>query len=155
MGRMKIDKYIGTRNLTIAGIIVAVIALGIDGKFGPQPLVWLSFKYGTVVIHPSWLVVLFLISTGTTYLARRGGASLSHRILVALSPAMFIGGMASVFMAAIVIAAAVGGRRVYPRDFVGHMLVGWLLIPLGGALLGTLPLLREPRLKTNGGRITG
>jgi hypothetical protein len=55
-------------------------------------------------------------------------------------------------MAAIVIAAAVGGRRVYPRDFVGHMLVGCLLIPLGAALLGTLPFLREPRLKTNGGR---
>ena len=63
---------------------------------------------------------------------------MSHRIFVALSPAMLIGGMASGLMAAIVIAAAVGGRRVYPRDFVGHMLVGWLLIRLGAALLGTL-----------------
>jgi hypothetical protein len=48
-----------------------------------------------------------------------------HRIFVALSPGMLIGGMASVLIAAIVIAAAVGGRREYPQDFVGHMIVGY------------------------------
>jgi hypothetical protein len=58
-------------------------------------------------------------------------------------------------MTAIVIAAAVGGRRAYPQDFVGHMLVDWLLIPLGAALLGTLPFLWCSRIKTNGGQNTG
>jgi cell shape-determining protein MreD len=149
-----IDRHIRPRHLILAGVLVAIIALGIDGKFGPQPLVWSSFRYGTVVIHLPWLMALCLISATTTFLARRWGTSLSQRVLVALGPAIIIGGLACVLMAAIVLAAAVGGHRVYPRDFVGHMLVGWILIPLAAALVGGLPFLWQSRVKTNAGEIT-
>jgi hypothetical protein len=63
------------------------------------------------------------------------------RLLVGISPALIIGTLFSQLMAVIVVMAASGGRRVYPRDFIGHMLVSWLVIPVGAALLGTLPLL--------------
>jgi hypothetical protein len=147
---MAIERNIGPRNLIVVGVLLAIVTLGIDAKFGPPPLVWLNFKYGAVVIYIPWLVALCLTSAGITFLARRSGASLSQRIFFALIPALFIGSMASVVMGAIVVAAALGGHRVYPQDFVGHMLIGWLLVPVGAALLGTLPFLSDSPLKTSG-----
>jgi hypothetical protein len=78
------------------------------------------------VVHVPWLIALFLISAVATFLAKRKGARLSRCLLVGISPALIIGTLFSLLMALIVVIAASGGRRVYPRDFIGHMLVGWL-----------------------------
>jgi hypothetical protein len=104
-------------------------------------LVWLNFKFGTVVIHVPWLIAFFFISAVATFLAKRNGARLSQCLLVGISPALIIGTLFSLLMAVIVVMAASGGHRVYPRDFIGHMPVSWLVIPVGAALLGTLQLL--------------
>jgi ascorbate-specific PTS system EIIC-type component UlaA len=140
--------------LVIAGVLAALLSLlVVDSSVGPGPLVWLNFKYGTVVIHVPWLIALFFISAVATFLAKRNGARLSQCLLVGISPALIIGTLFSLLMAVIVVMAASGGRRVYPRDFIGHMLVSWLVIPVGAALLGTLPLLGAPSIKTSGKQI--
>ncbi|PYJ31605.1 MAG: hypothetical protein DME79_09875 [Verrucomicrobia bacterium] len=115
----------------LVAVLLGAASLGIDGKFGPQPLVW-NFKYGAVIIHVPWLLALLLISAGATFLAKRAGASLSQRVLVTLN----------LLRAIIITAASRSGQRIHPVDFIGHMLVGWLLIPTGAGLLGALPFLR-------------
>jgi hypothetical protein len=148
-----LHNHLRASTLVIGGVLVALLSLAVDNRFGPPPLVWLNFKYGTVVIHFPWLIALFLISAVATLLAKRNGESLLRCLLVGISPALIIGALFSLLMALVVVIAAFGGRRVYPRDFIGHMLVGWLLIPLGTALLGALLLLWAPRIKPNGNQI--
>lgn len=125
----------------VAAVIVATAVMAIDDRLGPPPRV-LPFKYGAVVVHAPWLLALLLISAGATFLARRAGASLSRRLLVALSPALVIGGAVNVLMALVVMVASIGGHRVHPIDFVGHFIVGWLVFPAIALLLGSLPFLR-------------
>jgi hypothetical protein len=126
----------------VASAIVAAAVMVIDGRFGPPPLV-LPFKYGAIVVHIPWLLALLLIGAGATFLARRAGAGLSRRLLVALSPALLIGGSVNVLMGFVVTAASIGGHRVYPIDFVGHFIVGWLVVPAIALLFGSLPFLRD------------
>jgi hypothetical protein len=126
----------------VASAIVAAAVMVIDGRFGPPPLV-LPFKYGAIVVHIPWLLALLLIGAGATFLARRAGAGFSRRLLVALSPALLIGGSVNVLMAFVVTAASIGGHRVYPIDFVGHFIVGWLVVPAIALLFGSLPFLRD------------
>jgi hypothetical protein len=126
----------------IAAVIVAMAAMAIDDRLGPPPRV-LPFKYGAVVVHTPWLLALLLTSASTTFLARRAGASLSRRLLVALSPALVIGGVVNVLMALVVMAASISGHRVHPIDFVGHFIVGWLVLPAIALLFGSLPFLRS------------
>jgi hypothetical protein len=125
----------------LATVMVAVAVMAIDGKFGPPPLV-LPFRYGAVVVHIPWLLALLLIGAGATLLARRAGANSSRRLLVALSPALFVGGTVNLVMAFVVTAAGISGHRVYPMDFVGHFIVGWLVLPAIPLLVGSLPFLR-------------
>jgi hypothetical protein len=61
----------------------------------------------------------------------------SQCLLVGVSPALIIGILFSLLMALVVVMAAFGGHPVYARDFIGLMLLDWLVIPLGAALLGT------------------
>jgi hypothetical protein len=124
----------------IVSIIVATAAMVIDDRLGPPPRV-LPFKYGAVVVHIPWLLVLLPIGAGATFLARRAGANLSRRLLVALSPALVIGGAVNVLMALVVTAASLGGHRVHPIDFIGHFIVGWLVLPAIASLFGSLPFL--------------
>jgi hypothetical protein len=125
----------------IAAVIVATAVMAVDDRLGPPPRV-LPFKYGAVVVHTPWLLALLVIGAGATFLARRAGASLSKRLLVALSPALVIGGALNVLMALVVTVASIGGHRVNPIDFVGHFIVGWLVLPAIALLFGSLPSLR-------------
>ena len=134
------QKQVGVPVVTSA--IVAAAVMAIDGRFGPPPLV-LPFKYGAVVIHIPWVLTLLPIGAGATFLARRAGAGLSRRFLVALSPALLIGGAVNVLMASVVTAASIGGHRVYPIDFVGHFIVGWFVVPAIALLVGSLPFLPD------------
>jgi hypothetical protein len=114
--------------------------MALDDRFGPPARV-LPFKYGAVVVHIPWLLALFVISGGATFLAQRAGANLSTRILVALSPALVIGGTVNVLMAVVVAAVSISGHRVHLIDFVGHFIVGWLVFPAIPSLCGSLPFL--------------
>jgi hypothetical protein len=125
----------------IASVIVATAAMVIDDRLGPPPRV-LPFK-GAVMVHIPWLLALLLISAGATFLARRAGASLSGRLPVALSPALVIGGALNVLMAFVVTAVGLSGHRVHPIDFIGHFIVGWLVLPAIALLFGSLPFLRS------------
>ena len=118
-----LDYRFRIKALVIVGVLAALLSLIVDNSVGLRPLVWLNFKYGTVVIHVPWLIALFFISAVATFLAKRNGARLSQCLLVGISPALIIGTLFSLLMAVIVVMAASGGRRVYPRDFIGHMLV--------------------------------
>ena len=114
--------------------------MAIDDSFGPPPLV-LPFKYGTIVAHVPWLLALLPIGAGVTFLARQAGADFSRRILVAVSPAVLIGGVVNLLMALVVTLASVSGHRVHSIDFLGHFIVGWLVFPTVALLLGSLPFL--------------
>lgn len=114
--------------------------MAIDGRFGPPPIV-LPFRYGAVVVHMPWLVSLVVIGAAATFVAWRLGASLTQQAIVALSPAVVIGGAVNLLMAIVVSAASFHGHRVHPIDFVGHFIVGWLVLPAGSLLIGSFPLL--------------
>lgn len=75
--------------------------MALDDRFGPPPTV-LPFRYGAVVVHIPWLLGLFLIGGGATFLAWRSGASVAQQILVALSPALVIGGAVTLLMIIVV-----------------------------------------------------
>jgi hypothetical protein len=115
--------------------------MALDDRFGPPPMV-LPFRYGAVIVHIPWLLGLFLIGAAATFLAWRIGASLAQQVIVALSPALVIGGAVNVLMALVVTVASIGGHRVHPIDFVGHFIVGWLVLPAIALLFGSLPFLR-------------
>ena len=125
---------------TIGGVTVALACMAIDDRFGPSPLV-LPFKYGAIVVHIPWLLALLPVGAVATFLARRAGADFSRRILVALSPAILIGGAINLLLALVVTLASVGGHRIHAIDFVGHFIVGWLVFPAVALLLGSLPFL--------------
>lgn len=123
-----------------AAVTVAVAFMAIDGSFGPPPLV-MPFQYGAVVVHVPWLLALLLIGAGATFWAKRAGAGFSGRIFVALSPALLIGGAVNLLMVVVVTSARIGGQRVHPIDFLGHFVVGWLMVPAFALLIGSLPFL--------------
>lgn len=133
------QKHIGVPAL--AAVTVAAALMAIDDRFGPPPIV-LPFKYGAVVVHVPWLLTLLFIGAGATLLAKRSGATPSERLLVALSPALLIGGAVNVLMAIVVASARLSGQRVHPIDFLGHFIAGWLIFPSVMLLLGSLPFLR-------------
>lgn len=127
-----------------AAVLAAAVAYGVNTMFGPQPRAWL-FEYGTVLFYVPWLIALSLISAGATFWARRTGASVFRRILVAVSPALVMGGMVTGLMAIVVAAASANGHRVYPTDAIGHFLIGWILVPGAVGLVGALPFLPSAR----------
>jgi hypothetical protein len=130
------QKHIGVPAL--AALIIATLLMAIDDSFGPPPKV-LPFRYGAVVIHIPWLLGLLLIGAASTLLARRTGASLAEQVIVALSPGLVIGGAVNLLMAIVVTFAHLGGHRVHAIDFVGHFIIGWIVLPAGALLLGSLP----------------
>lgn len=127
----------------MAAVILALGLMALDDSFGPQPVV-LPFRYGAIVVHIPWLVALVLIGAVGTLLAKRAGASFRECVLVALSPALVIGGAVNLLMAVVVISASLGGHRVHPVDFIGHFVVGWLVFPSAALLLGSLLFLKRP-----------
>jgi hypothetical protein len=129
-----------TAGIAAAAVVIAAAAMALDDRFGPPPRV-LPFKFGAIVVHIPWLLALVVISGAATFLAQRAGASLSGCLLVAVSPALVIGGAVNVLMAVVVTAASIGGHRVHPIDFVGHFIIGWLVLPAIPSLLGSLPFL--------------
>lgn len=127
-----------------AAVLAASVAYGVNGMFGPQPYAWL-FEYGTVLFYVPWLIALLLISACATFWARRAGAGVLGRILVAVSPALMIGGVVTGLMAVVVAAASANGHQVHPLDAVGHFLIGWILVPGAVGLAGALPFLPSAR----------
>ena len=97
------------------------------------------------MVHIPWLLGLLPIGAAATFLAWRSEASLAQQIIVALSPALVIGGAVNLLMAIVVTSAHLSGHRVHPVDFVGHFLVGWLALPAGSLLIGSLPFLLGQR----------
>jgi hypothetical protein len=93
------------------------------------------------VVHIPWLLGLFPIGAAATFLSWRIGASLAQQIVVALSPALVIGGAVNLLMAIVVTSAHLSGHRVHPVDFVGHFVIGWLALPAGSLLIGSLSFL--------------
>jgi hypothetical protein len=134
------QKHVGVP--AIAAVSIAAALMALDGSLGPPPLV-VPFRYGAVVIHIPWLLTLPLIGGVATLIAKRSGATISERLLVAISPALIIGGAVNVLMACVVTGASIGGHRVYPTDFIGHFIVGWLVVPAFASLFGSLPFLRD------------
>lgn len=117
---------------------MATLLMALDDSFGPPPKV-LPFRYGAVIVHIPWLLGLVLIGAAATFLARRNGASLAQQVMVALSPGLVIGGAVNLLMAIVVTSAHLSGHRVHLIDFVGHFIVGWLVLPAGALLIGSLP----------------
>jgi hypothetical protein len=132
------QKHVGVPAL--AALVIASLLMALDDGFGPPPKV-LPFRYGAVIVHIPWLLGLLLIGAAATFLARRTGASLAQQVIVALSPGLVIGGVVNLLMAIVVTSANLSGHRVHPIDFVGHFIIGWLVLPAAALLLGSLPFI--------------
>ena len=132
------QKHVGVPALAAVATATALMAL--DDALGPSPMV-LPFRYGAVVVHLPWLSGLLLIGAAATFLAKRMGASLAQQIVVALSPALVIGGAVNLLTAIVVTSARLSGHYVRPVDFVGHFIVGWLVHPASVLMIGSLPFL--------------
>jgi hypothetical protein len=124
----------------LAAVTIAALLMAVDDGFGPPPTV-LPFRYGAVVVHIPWLVSLAVIGAAATFVAWRIGATLTQQAIVALSPALVIGGAVNLLMALVVTLASLSGHRVHPIDFVGHFIIGWLALPAGSLLIGSFPFL--------------
>ena len=109
-----------------------MIALGRRQRYCPSDM-------GAVKVHIPWLLGLLLIGAAATFLARHTGASLAQQVIVALSPGLVIGGAINLLMAIVVTSAHLSGHRVHPIDFVGHFIIGWLVLPSGALLIGSRP----------------
>jgi hypothetical protein len=134
----------------LAAVTIAALLMAIDDRFGPPPSV-LPFRYGAVVVPIPWLVSLAVIGAAATFVAWRIGATLRQQAIVALSPALVIGGAVNLLMAIVVTSAFLSGHRVHPIDFVGHFIIGWLALPAGSLLIGSFPfLLGQLRKKGSG-----
>jgi len=150
------QRHVGVPSL--AAVTIATSLMALDDAFGPTPIV-LPFRYGAVVVHLPWLLGLLLIGAGATFMAQRMGASLRQQVVVALSPALFIGGTVNLLMAIVVTFAHFGGHRVYPTDFIGHVVVGWLILPAGSLLIASFAFLvgqanqKVARVKNSGSQI--
>ena len=138
------QKHVGVP--AVAAVTIATLVMALDDRFGPPPMV-LPFRYGAVIVHIPWLLGLFLIGAAATFLAWRIGAGLAQQVIVALSPALLMGGAVNLLMAIVVISAHLSGHRVHPVDFVGHFVVGWLALPAASLLIGSLPFLLWQALK--------
>ena len=136
------QKHVGFPAVT--AVAIAAMAMVIDDRFGPPPTV-LPFRYGAVIVHIPWLLGLFLIGGAATLLAWRIGASVAQQVFVALSPALVIGGAVNLLMAIVVTSAHLSGHRVHAVDFVGHFVIGWIALPAGSLLIGSLPFLLRQR----------
>jgi hypothetical protein len=112
--------------------------MALDDSFGPPPKV-LPFRYGAVIVHIPWLLGLLVIGAAAPLLARRNGASLAQQVIVAVSPGLVIGGAVNLLMAIVLTSAHLSGHRVHTIDFVGHFIIGWLVLPAGALLIGSLP----------------
>jgi hypothetical protein len=137
-GMTPFQKHVGVP--AVAAVTTSALVMALDDRFGPAPKV-LPFRYGAVIVHIPRLLGLFLIGAAATFLARRIGASLTQQVIVALSPALVIGGAVNLLMAIVVTAAHHSGHRVHAVDFIGHFIVGWLALPTASLLIGSLPFL--------------
>ena len=134
----------------LAAVTIAALLMAVDDRFGPPPIV-LPFRYGAIVAHIPWLLSLVVVGAAATFVAWRTGASLTQQAIVALSPALVIGGAVNLLMAIVVTSASLSGHRVHPIDFVGHFIVGWLTLPAGSLLMGSFPLLLAQLRKKGAG----
>lgn len=134
----------------LAAVTIAALLMAVDDRFGPPPIVE-PFRYGAVVVHIPWLASLVVIGAAATFVACRIGASLTQQAIVALSPSVVIGGAVNLLMAIVVTSASLSGHRVHPIDFLGHFIVGRLVLPAVSLLIGSCPLLLGQLRKKSAG----
>jgi hypothetical protein len=68
-------------------VLLATLVFGVNDAVGPRPLAW-GFRYGTVLFYVPWLIALLPICACAAYWAKRAGAGVRARLIVATSRAI-------------------------------------------------------------------
>jgi hypothetical protein len=131
----------GKQFLLPSGVALAFasLALAVEIRVGPRPAVW-NFDVGLIVIFRFWLLALLLTGALSAYLSMRAGANRGRRLLVAVTPALYMLGAMCIAVAAVIashILKWIPAQPIHPMA----ILIGlgnWVVLPAMALLLGAV-----------------
>jgi hypothetical protein len=125
-------------------LALATCALALEIRLGPRPTVW-NFDRGALVIYRLWPIALFITGAISAYLAMRAGARRSRRVLVAITPALYMLGAMFCVLAVIMSNRLLRWMPPQPIYWMAFLmgLANWVALPAIALLLGAIPFLGQ------------
>jgi hypothetical protein len=124
---------------------VATFTLALEIRFGPRPAVW-NFNSAQIVVYKLWPMALLITGALTAFLCLRFGASRRRRLLVAMTPSLYMLGVMLFVLAVAFPLHYLRSVEPNPRLFGWSFLIAianWVVLPAISLSLGALPFLRE------------
>jgi hypothetical protein len=128
---------------------IATLALAIEIRLGPRPAVW-NYDAGALVIYRMWPIALLITGAISAYLSMRAGAGRFRRVLVAVTPALYMLGVMLFVLAAIASTHVIQWVPPQPVHWMALLvaLTNWVALPAIALLLGALPFLGKSAEQT-------
>ena len=125
-------------------LTIATCALAVEIRLGPRPLVW-NFGMGALVIYRLWPIALLITGAISAYLSMRAGAHRERRVLVAITPALYMLGAMLLVLTVIMsnhLLRWMPPQPIYWMPFLVG-LANWVVLPALVLFLGAVPFLGE------------
>lgn len=123
----------------------ASIFMIIMGRIGHAPSVILTRSTLAIMAYPAWLAGQPLFGALGAYFSRRGGGTLRERVAAALVPSLVV--TAAIFVVLLIRAFGSDPHDLGPANLSVFTkgILGAVVIPSVGLLVGALPFLRESK----------